>query len=96
MVAAWDHLHRNSPTGIFTAVTEYDASGRGCWGTRYPDGSVNGDTVGKVGTTGTALTYDRAGRLTSISGLIKSITYNALGPAAGDTLWQQRDHGQHL
>ncbi|KGM35346.1 hypothetical protein P409_04970 [Inquilinus limosus MP06] len=65
-------------TGTFTATTAYDAGGR-VLGRTLPDGTAAGDTVGKVGSTGSPFTYDAAGHLKSIPGLIDSITYDASG-----------------
>ncbi|WP_034851187.1 toxin TcdB middle/N-terminal domain-containing protein, partial [Inquilinus limosus] len=66
------------PRSTFTARTAYDRGGR-VLGKTYPDNSSAGDTVGQVGSTGTPFTYDGAGRLKSVPGLIASITYDAAG-----------------
>jgi len=42
-------------------------------------GSTSGDVIGQFGGSGTALGYDQAGRLSSIPGILTSVTYNALG-----------------
>jgi len=44
-------------------------------GMKYPDN----DILGEFGGAGTALGYDGAGRLSSIPGILSSVTYNALG-----------------
>jgi RHS repeat-associated protein len=62
----------------YTVRTEYDAGGR-VLGRRYPDGWQSGDVVGQVGSTGTPITYDSAGRLKAIPNLIQLATYNASG-----------------
>jgi RHS repeat-associated protein len=61
-----------SLAGTYTFETAYDAGGR-IIGRKYPDG----DVVGKIGSTGIAWSYDRAGRLTAIPGAITSVSYTA-------------------
>ena len=58
----------------YVVERNYDAAGY-LRGIKYPDN----DIIGKFGTTGTDLGYDPAGRLTSIPGILSSVTYNALG-----------------
>ncbi len=66
------------PAGTFTVVTAYDAGGR-VLGRTYPGENGATDMVGKVGSTGSPITYDGAGRLKSIPNLIDSVTYDASG-----------------
>jgi RHS repeat-associated protein len=62
------------PASTSIVSTEYDAGGR-MTGRQYPDD----DQVGRIGTVGSAIAYDGAGRLKSIPGLILSTTYYATG-----------------
>jgi RHS repeat-associated protein len=55
----------------YTRQSGYDASGRPLW-TQYPDGD-------SLGTLNNPITYDGAGRLYAIPGVITGITYNARG-----------------
>ncbi len=66
------------PAGTFTVVTAYDSGGR-VLGRTYPGENGATDMVGKVGNTGSPITYDGAGRLKSIPNLIDSVTYDASG-----------------
>ena len=70
--------------GTYTFTFAYDAGGR-LKGTRYPDGDVIGIDPQNPGA-GTALAYDNAGRLYSISAvgdgtLVSSVSYDAQGNA---------------
>ncbi|MBP6702234.1 MAG: VCBS repeat-containing protein [Vicinamibacteria bacterium] len=58
----------------YVVERNYDAAGY-LRGMKYPDN----DILGEFGGTGTALGYDGAGRLSSIPGILSSVTYNALG-----------------
>ena len=58
----------------YTVQKDYDTAGY-LRGMQYPDG----DIIGQFGGSGTALGYDQAGRLSSIPGILTSVTYNALG-----------------
>lgn len=61
--------------GVNYAVERnYDTAGY-LRGMKYPDA----DTIGQFGGVGTALGYDQAGRLSSIPGILTSVTYSALG-----------------
>jgi RHS repeat-associated protein len=57
---------------------QYDSSGR-VIGIGYPDG----DLVGQVGTLGSPLLYDEAGRLRAIPGIVSDIDYDAPGRPTG-------------
>lgn len=57
----------------YTVQKNFDTSGF-LRGMQYPDG----DTIGQFGGSATALGYDQAGRLSSIPGILTSVTYNAL------------------
>ena len=58
----------------YVVERNYDAQGF-LRGMKYPDG----DIIGQFGGSGAALGYDEAGRLTSIPGILTSVTYNAMG-----------------
>ncbi len=58
----------------YTVQRNYDTAGY-LRGMQYPDG----DIIGRFGSTGTNLGYDQAGRLSSIPGILTSVTYNAMG-----------------
>ncbi len=60
-----------APAASYTFQYGYDAGGRLKW-TTYPDGTT-------LGTAGTPLTYDGAGRISIIPGVITSATYTAAG-----------------
>ncbi len=62
---------RTIDTNTYTVQERFDAMGR-VLGTTYPDGDV-------VGSTASPLTYDSAGRLIGIPGIVTGITYDAAG-----------------
>ena len=67
---------RSIPEAGFAGAVlkEYDAVGQ-MTGLRYPDG----DTIGQLQGSGSPFVYDAAGRLTTIPGILDSVTYDASG-----------------